>query len=114
VVAVAVGEADAVDLCGGDPGVGHLATGALPGVEEVALPVPQEQVAVVVTRAGGHLRRRAEDDELTHHAGEYRSASPGGPGPAVDRVRPQTCRTGARQHPLGVASLPLGPPAPCA
>ena len=51
---------------GRDPGVDHLPLGALARVEEQALAVPAQQVAVVVAGPGGHLAGGAEDDEFAH------------------------------------------------
>src|SRR5690625_4498979 len=65
-VAVHMGEADAVDLMGGDPGMNHLPLRALPGIEEVSLPVPAQDVTVVVTGAGGHLGGGTQHGEVTH------------------------------------------------
>lgn len=66
VVAMDVGEADTGDLGGRNPGEHHLALCALAGVEEQALTVPQQQIAVVVTGPGGDLGGGAEDHEFTH------------------------------------------------
>jgi len=66
VVPVEVGEADAGDLVRGDTGEEHLPLGALARIEEDALPVPEQYVAVVVPRPGGHLGGGAEDHELAH------------------------------------------------
>ncbi len=80
VVAVEVRDEQAGDVGGGDAGVGHLPLGALAGVDEQALAVPAQQVAVVVALAGRHLARRPEHDELTHRRdrGGARSAAGGG------------------------------------
>ncbi|CAM5668278.1 hypothetical protein SVIOM74S_08144 [Streptomyces violarus] len=78
VVAVEVGDADPVQVVGGDPGAQHLALCALAGVEQDALAVPAEQVAVVVAVPGRDLAGGPEDDEFAYgHGG--RAALSGGP-----------------------------------
>lgn len=66
VVTMDVGEADAGDLGGRNPSEHHLALRALAGVEEQALAVPQQQIAVMVAGPGGDLGGGAEDHEFTH------------------------------------------------
>lgn len=69
VVAVEVGDADPVDVVRGDPGPQHLALGALAGVEEDALAVPAQQIAVVVAVPGGDLAGGAEHHQLAYGHG---------------------------------------------
>ena len=76
VVAVEVRDADPVQVVRGDPGAQHLALGALAGVEEDALAVPAQQVAVVVAVPGRDLARGAEDDQFPYGQA---AALPGGP-----------------------------------
>ena len=64
-IAVQVGDADAGDLAGRDPGEQHLPLGSLARVEQQALVVPAQEVAVVIAAAGGRLARRAENNQLT-------------------------------------------------
>lgn len=71
VVAVEVRDADPVQVVGGDPGAQHLALGALAGVEQDALAVPAQQVAVVVAVPGRDLARGAEDDEFAYGHGGW-------------------------------------------
>jgi hypothetical protein len=65
VIAVEVREADPVDLRGGDAGEQHLPLGALARVEENALGVPLQEVAIVVAGPGGRLARRPQHHQLT-------------------------------------------------
>lgn len=69
VVAVEVGDADPVQVVRGDPGPQHLPLGALTGVEEQALPVPAQQIAVVVAVPGRDLAGGAEDHQFTYGQG---------------------------------------------
>ncbi len=69
VVAVEVRDADPVDVVRGDAGPQHLALGPLARVEEDALAVPAQQIAVVVAVAGRHLTGGAEDHELSYGHG---------------------------------------------
>lgn len=82
-VAVEVRDADAVQVVGRDTGAHHLPLGALAGVEEDALAVPAQHVAVVVTVPGRHLARGAQDDQFTYGQLAY----PGG------QLRPRPPRT---------------------
>ena len=88
VVAVGVGEAHPGHGARRDVGERHLPLGALARVEQEALAVPAQQVAVVVAGPGRHLRRGAQDHELAHHATSLpRAAPPSVPQPpTVDRV----------------------------
>ena len=60
VVAVEMREADPGDVGDGHAGQGHLPLTALARVEEQALAVPPDQVAVVAARLRRHLARGAE------------------------------------------------------
>jgi hypothetical protein len=64
VVAVQVGQTDPGDAAGRDPGEAELALGALAGVEEDALAIPAQEVAVVVPGASGYLAGCAQDDQV--------------------------------------------------
>ena len=64
VVAVGVGDADSGDRRGRYAGQDHLALRALARVEQDALGVPAQQVAVVVARAGRDLGRGPEHHQL--------------------------------------------------
>jgi len=65
VVTVEMGDADAGDLARGHPGEQHLPLRSLTRVEQQALVVPAQEIAVVIAAAGGRLTRRAEDHQLT-------------------------------------------------
>ncbi len=65
-ITVHVGDADARDLRGRDPGVNHLALRPLAGIEKQALAIPAQHIAVVVTGPCGDLGGCAEGNELTH------------------------------------------------
>ena len=65
VVAVEVGQADPGDRAARHAGQQQLPLGALAGVEQEALGVPAQQVAVVVAGAGGRLAGRAQHHQLT-------------------------------------------------
>jgi hypothetical protein len=71
VVAVEVGDEDPVDGAGGQLAEGHLALGSFAGVEEEALVVPAQEIAVVVAAAGRNLGRRPEGQEfaVAHEGG---------------------------------------------
>jgi hypothetical protein len=75
-----------VMVVGGDARVQHLPLGALSGVEEDALAVPAQQIAVVVAVPGRDLTGGAEDDEFAqgHRAGRY-------PGGHSNPRPPRTC-----------------------
>ena len=64
VVPVKVGDADAGDLAGRDPGEQHLPLGSLARVEQQALVVPAQEVPVVIAATGGRLARRAENHQF--------------------------------------------------
>lgn len=68
-VAVEVCDADPVDVVGCDPSPQHLPLGALAGVEEDALAVPAQQIAVVVSVPGGNLAGGAEHHQFTYGHG---------------------------------------------
>lgn len=72
-----VGDADPVEVVGGDPGAQHLALGALAGIEEEALAVPAEEVAVVVAVPGGYLAGGTENHQFTSGQGAL-PRQPGG------------------------------------
>ena len=69
VITVEVGDADAGDLARRDPGEQHLPLGSLARVEQQALAVPAQQVAVVAAAARGRLARRAKDHKLARGHG---------------------------------------------
>jgi len=66
VVAMNMRKANAGDLSGRNACENHLPLRAFPGIKEQTLTVPQQQIAVVVSRPGGDLGGRAQDDEFTH------------------------------------------------
>ena len=75
VVAVEMGDADAGDGRRSHAGQQHLPLGALARVEQHALGVPPQQVAVVVAVAGGGLAGRPEHHELAGRHGRYLARS---------------------------------------
>jgi hypothetical protein len=65
VVTVKMRDADLGDVSRRDPGVDQLSLRALTRIEQQALAVPTQQVAVVIAIARGHLAGGTEHDELT-------------------------------------------------
>ncbi|GAA3124280.1 hypothetical protein GCM10017600_29140 [Streptosporangium carneum] len=53
VVAVEMRHADPRDVMGTDARVEHLTLGALPGIEQEALTIPEQKISIVITVAGG-------------------------------------------------------------
>ena len=64
VVAVEVGDADAGDVARSGARPEELPLAAVAGVEEEALAVPPQQIAVVVALARGNLAGRSQDDQF--------------------------------------------------
>ena len=64
VIAVEVGDADAGDLGGSDPGEQHLPLGPLAWVKQPSLAIPPQQVAVVVAAPGRCLARRTQNHQF--------------------------------------------------
>src|SRR4029079_476569 len=93
-----MGDADAGDLTRGDPGEQHLPLRSLTRVEQQALVVPAQEIAVVIAAAGGRLTRRAEDHQLTighgnpPYAASAASSRRPKPVPTVPGSRPGHCR----------------------
>ena len=84
-VTVEMGDADPVDVVRGDAGPQHLPLGALARVEQDALAVPAQQIAVVVAVPGGHLARGAQHHQFPDAQNDY----PGG------QLRPRPLSTWA-------------------
>ena len=59
-----VGDADPGDGGARNTGQQHLSLGAFAGVEQQALVVPTEEVAVVVAKPGGRLARRPQHHQF--------------------------------------------------
>src|SRR5689334_12220212 len=64
VVAVEMRDAEPRDRAGGDPGVQHLPLGPLPRIEQEAVLVPAQEVAVLRAFTRRHLAAGTEDDQL--------------------------------------------------
>ncbi len=77
VVSVEMGDADAADLARRHAGELHLALRALARVEQQALGIPPEQIAIVVPAASGHLAGSAENHEFP--VGHGTDLTPGRP-----------------------------------
>jgi hypothetical protein len=58
--------ADPGDVVRTDPGMDHLALGALPRVEQQAMPVPAQQVAIVIAGTGGNRTGGTEHKEIAY------------------------------------------------
>ena len=67
VVAVEVGEADAVHVRAREARHQQLPLGALARIEQDVVPVPPQQVPVVVAVPGRRLTRRTQDHQLSVH-----------------------------------------------
>ena len=66
VVAVEVGDAEPGDRGRRHPGVQHLPLRALPRIEEEALGIPAQEVAVLVALSRRHLTAGAQHNQFTH------------------------------------------------
>ena len=64
VIPVEMGDADPGDLGRCDPGEQHLPLRSLTRVEQQSFAAPAQQIAVVVTAAGGRLARGAKNHQL--------------------------------------------------
>jgi hypothetical protein len=64
VIAVEVGDAHVGDVAGRRAGEGHLALGALAGVEQEPFVVPTQQIAVVIPDTGRRLAGGSEYDKF--------------------------------------------------
>ncbi|HEX9516471.1 MAG TPA: hypothetical protein VF940_09890 [Streptosporangiaceae bacterium] len=77
VISVEVSDADAADLARRHTGELHLALRALARVEQQALGIPPEQIAIVIPAAGGHLTGSAENHQFP--VGHGTDLTPGRP-----------------------------------
>src|SRR5215475_3367212 len=104
-VSVEVSDADPADMAGRHAGELHLALRSLPRIEQQALAVPPEEVAVVVAAASRNLARGAENHEFP--VGHGTDPTPGRQSVRADRIIPWEQVTYlAASDPLSTGTVP--------